>query len=487
MPTSTSSRRLAALCLLTAVGLLALPGLGRADGGIVAYSSGEDLWAPHPEQAQFAQISLRDGREEMVLAIEVAKLSSRAAWIFPVPGEPAQVQADIAADFPNVVGLPLKWRMGDAFRLMPVAAMATQLYPLPFLLREVLSPRASALGGVGGEVVVAQHLEKHGLTLEVLTASDGAAFERYLLEKGLALPREMRDALAPYLGKHFTLLVAWLSPEQVAGEAGVAAQQRTQARGVKVSFPAKRPWFPLRLTSMYGQRVVPATLYVCGTVEPVVYQQLEGHVVSEWLWTEWPMACGDHFYTRVEITAPAYAFVEDLELEPRRALVARTKDWLATEKYQESVVVLALLLSVLSSVIAAALIHRGQRARLGRFAVLGLANLLTLAGFAVAAALARRPLAPVQAVGGTSLRSRAPMIVWAVLAALPMALASLSYLHGSDLDFALAGLWLGLEVALVVGIVVWDRRATVRRAPVFVATFSATFLALGSWLLVWAR
>ena len=72
-------------------------------------------------------------------------------------------------------------------------------------------------------------------------------------------------------------------------------QEEHKTLSVSTSFPAERLWFPLKLASMYGDDVIPARLFVCGTVRPRTFAGIEPFVRTltmvrasfEW-WTDRP-------------------------------------------------------------------------------------------------------------------------------------------------------------------------------------------------------
>ncbi|MGC4118509.1 MAG: hypothetical protein QM765_28930 [Myxococcales bacterium] len=531
-------------CATFAVLALLGSGAARADGGMAVLSSEGNHWLPHPEKSQFATLALVDGREEMILAIETRSLRGRGVWVFPVPAEPSAVRVAIAPGFPEVLGADPRDRMGPLLEqaMLPVIGQPFPTLPALALLRPAseLALGGSAVGG--GGVTGAARLASQGLTLELLSASDRPAFERHLAEQGLALPPAMAGALEGYLGQRYSLLVAWLSDdsaEQAATEVKVRRKalsfgppkardgeeedddarldddgsggtllERHKTLAVQASFPATRLWFPLKLTSMYGAQVIPATLYACGAVEPRTYPGIERFVRTRRLvdpgfrwWSDEPHATfeckdPDGLFTRVVVRAPSSALAEDLELEPAHVPWTRAKLRMARafEDRRDGhplanglgwrVLHLALL-SMVSSAVAAAVVYRRCRPRLGFFALLGLANLLTLVAFAASAAVFRVTRNALQAPTPPGRRGWTVPLVWALLGGLPvvaMALAGPMRLGASASAGWANALLAAVGGALFLGLAAWDALGVRGRTAIFVAVFSLTLVSISCGL-----
>ena len=110
MRSKTSPLILAAILALVA-------SKARGDGGILDFSTGNEIWQVHPEHAQFARIRTLDGREDLTLAVETGSLGARGVWMFPVPeADASRIQTRISPSFPAMEGVSLE---GEARYSMP--------------------------------------------------------------------------------------------------------------------------------------------------------------------------------------------------------------------------------------------------------------------------------------------------------------------------------------------------------------------------------
>ena len=61
------------------------------------------------------------------------------------------------------------------------------------------------------DVIVHEHLEKEGITTEIITAKTAQALYWYLQNKNLKVEEGSIPVLDHYIGKEFTFIVSWIS------------------------------------------------------------------------------------------------------------------------------------------------------------------------------------------------------------------------------------------------------------------------------------
>jgi hypothetical protein len=424
-----------------------LPLSASADG--MAYDPYSDTWDLMAEKSQQAIINYSQGVEKMVLSVEMGNTDKSFVWLFPVPADAAQVKADVSDSMPNFSGQSMTDRANVNLKSFKIFAWITQIYPMPPML--VFSSKinnwlypdypAPGLGGssanislgpsapqVVQDVIVYQHLEKVGMVSEVLSAKTADGLKKYFSDKGLQLKSEALPVLNNYIGKGFSFVASWSQPgsgssattvdttpasflmpgQEEANKKNNSAP--TFSRGVSVSFPTKIIYFPLILTSIYGQAVVPAEIRVIGKVRPDTYREIKPFVKTEYYDRSefWPSTeankgfFSDFFgeldwgfdYTKVTINAPANLFKQDLWFKNGPALsyypVRIFSGWGDSPAYMGNdlfsggawvgLIVLIVVCSVVASLLAGLIFLKSLRKDPLKLILIGLTNLLTILG-----------------------------------------------------------------------------------------------------------
>jgi hypothetical protein len=338
-----------------------------------------DVWMPVTQNKQVSTITYENGKESMIISIDAEMESGELAWIFPVPARPEQVDINIVKDFPEFSGYEVKSKVGYEVNSGYPAFYLSQIYPA-FVYG--LASSTFTAGSLGSSVqVVAQdsaveiheHVEFGGLTSELVTAKDESDLYAYMQQKSINLPPESLSIMREYIGKDYSFVVSWVSD-------GLTYKQRTggSALGVKAVFPTNDIFYPLRLTSIYGQARIPMTIYVSGHVSPNVFSEISHH-------TDVKYYRGDSDYTKISINSESSLFVDDLWMSKSAPIDILLADVILISP-TAFLFVLFVAISVLSSIIAGLVFYR-KKFSLKRFALLGVSNILTIIGFLIASGL----------------------------------------------------------------------------------------------------
>ncbi|TBR24526.1 hypothetical protein EPO15_03895, partial [bacterium] len=251
--------------------LLALfaPAQARADGMMWDAPSAKDLVL---EKSQEAWLEHANGRERLVVAVAPGRVTPHLAWLLPLPVRADQVRLSLADKLPRWEGREV--RADAQLTLHPVM---TVFYFLLFglagagggqfaiVLGIILMLNAISIGpsfGPGGvgtadAVRVSKHTELGGLASELAEAPSLKAFEDYLAAKSCALPDAAREAVGEHLRTGGSFVVSWAQ-----------APTLEKSLAVQVEFPAAKPWYPVRLTSGYGDARTPIDLHIAGWWTP---------------------------------------------------------------------------------------------------------------------------------------------------------------------------------------------------------------------------
>lgn len=290
------------------------------------------------EEEQYAVINHHDGYQEMFISIKYrGHGGTRAAWVFPVPTVPDEL---------NVVGGSPQFDGDDVLKKArrDVADTIGAVYA-SYLVSTVMPVACSAglayvwitgLASTGVDdsgVEVHRHVERQGFVSEAISADSGQDIYNYLKTNGVDVQEGMVPQLDDYVRSDYSFVVSWALEDT----------DSVKNPGVWVGFGTERPYYPMMLTSSYGDLVVPTEVIVTKFVTLDLPDHLDDHVeltyydqgrvygdeayeMSEWqrervsdpylsefnrrIQNDW-----DRTFTRITINAPAGEFRRDIWME----------------------------------------------------------------------------------------------------------------------------------------------------------------------------
>ncbi len=390
-----------------------VPSEVRADGlGIQIESTS---FALQDETAQVAAINYEDGREKLLLAVKLGELTSGSVlWIVPVPARASEVKIDVCQEFPEVRGVDMLKEAELGKRVVGDVALnvaMTQILPGIFL------PNVGRFIGAEApeQVQVYAHVEKEGITAEVVTAETGHALDEYLQERKVAVPSGSIPVIDEYIGKNYSFVVSWIESRPT--------ERKDVTPAIFVEFPTDKLYYPLKLTSAYGNQRIPVQLTILGYVKPNLYPEIERFTKCRYFYSFPFSAIGGpaEFYgqafesyqhpsgtvwhsiggfTTIEIgnasgsilkgrTPAAKSFVDDLWMERLDDLPEEVQEvldrieeraWFFRENWLVLFIPWLICLSLASGSLAGLILHRKPK----KFALIGLANCLTQVGLIIA-------------------------------------------------------------------------------------------------------
>lgn len=374
--------------------------LAFADGGIVIYDPDMWRWQLQDMNQQLCAINYENGFENMLLSVDVTDLrGEKAVWIFPVPAEPDKAAIDIIKGFPRLWGYDLKKRTDEnistAFNVMRLS----QVYTFPaFIFLVSLSGAKSR--ATQEEITVYEHIEKMGLTTELITAEDENAFHNYLINKGLSLPSDLKSILEDYIGENYSFVISWISDIKKFKEESMLKDRYgniINTLGVSISFPVNKIYFPLKPTSVYGSQEIPILIYVTSHVTPELSPEIKKNSQINYFvqgYYNVPNELKSFFndktsikdleYTKIKLNSPSKYLTNDLWIKNSAPISVTLTDFA-----NKSVLPLGLIFFVLSSCLASmfsGMVAFGKdEISKKKLALFGLWNFLTLIGFWIAA------------------------------------------------------------------------------------------------------
>lgn len=375
-----------------------------ADGGVFS-EYGELVYLD--QSSQSAIIDHNNGIQNMLISINFEWYDSDAvAWIFPIPSDPGMTQTSIVDGAPNFRGVDIidnaKEEFTESVLTYAISYVTSSLAPWPatMVLTRLLMPRsgfgeAGSLGledngkGGGSTIIVHSHIEKYGLVVEVISATQGEGIYQYLTQEGLDISENVVPQLDDYVERDYSFVVTWVEYSTDAN----------RELGVVVEFPTVEMFYPLMLTSVYGDNVVPMQIIVTQHVETELYPEIESHtdirffrdgdVELDWgrdydqeihqfvdrIEDNWH---GD--FTVIEIKVPSKELKDDLWMTggtPDELKAAVSVENLFSLPFSVlTLMLIALAASLLSQLTAGVLYLGRKRENIFNYLILGLSNMI---------------------------------------------------------------------------------------------------------------
>jgi hypothetical protein len=337
--------------------------------------------------------------------------------VFPIPSAPSDANITILRAISSMQGYFVSSLAKREVDRGYTWVYGTQIYPLLALgmtasfgssgpsYKGLLSgvPEGTE-DGVSG-VVISEHVEAYGLTSELVSAGESSAIESYLAEKGMDLSDSSLDIMTEYVGQEYSFVVSWIDDLEEFNASSPAQwgyDSWVHRFSVSVTFPATKMYYPLKLTSAYGERSVPMVVQVVGRADPLHFddereQGMIGvyHCISPsyyvsmenaWFFEHELSIRGQPYgsmknveFTLIAMAGPSEYLTDDLWAEPHWDAGAEVSNFFYHNAWT---VVLACLIgaSVTTSVVAGWIVYRPFRPDLKMFAALGTLNLLTIGG-----------------------------------------------------------------------------------------------------------
>lgn len=431
------------LVLIVFVLFLLMPSRVLADGMVIEPDPFSNRWDYSNEINQQVLINYENGIQKMIVSIGLENtIKNKAVWIFPVPADPNRVVIDNLSEIPRLNGREISSAARSNLQDIQQALHFTQIYPAFYyalfgsraLTSSVSDAQTLSLGvetkTSEQDVQVYEHLEKEGISTEIVTAKTATGLFDYLKKQNLNIEKGTIPVLDEYIGKDYTFVVSWLTPQSIITTEPMIMQDQIAnpnfpssirypyqyaQKGVAVNFPTDKMYFPLKPTSVYNSKVVPATIKVIGYVSPEVFNDIKSYTQTDY-YNEAYYYSGtannstlsnfinakDNLvkYTRIKIDAPSKLLTEDLWIKNQAPIKTNYISFWASDSGIILFIIGGLLLlisSFISSILAGIILFKEWRNIKGfwKFGLTGLFNFLTIFGFIVATIIMRsKPIKP---------------------------------------------------------------------------------------------
>lgn len=200
-----------------------------ADGMMIKPDPYSDRWDYSNESNQQAFINYDNGLQKMIISVGFEGESSNGiVWLFPIPSEPNKVAIDVVKSLPGLSGEEIskkaKSNLDDTTKFLQM----TQIYIIPFVsfygtlgtagrgLENTLGTPQGLGKNIEQDVIVYEHLDKEGISSEIITAKTANGLYDYLKSKGLKIESGSIPVLDNYIGKDYSFVASWInSPEKI--------------------------------------------------------------------------------------------------------------------------------------------------------------------------------------------------------------------------------------------------------------------------------
>jgi len=267
------------LVLVVVLFLFMIPGSVSGDGMFISSNRERVEVDLAQEDAQIAYIRPGYDKQEMLIHVNYQGSGDNETsplWILPIPGDPEEIEVMATNHFP-VFSASDYYDDGatEVNEMVTDAVKWPLLFGLPLYYASSLQSVSNAGdSGDGLEVEVRERFSGSGLVGSIISATNGTALHDYLAEQNMSLTSEMIPLFDHYIGDNFTFIVTEID-SSVDIDRGV---------GLFIRFEHGEPFFPMVLTSIYGETMIPIDIFIEGIYEAILPDGIdEGHIEVEYL------------------------------------------------------------------------------------------------------------------------------------------------------------------------------------------------------------
>jgi len=205
-----------------------LPETILADGMTINYDPNFEKWDYSNENNQRAFINYNANLQKMIISVNLDKGNNNdLIWLFPIPAEPNKIAIDVLKDITSLNtlnGYEISGKAKQKFYISSRFIYATQLYTIPYLRSRHYEGDNGLIMPWGisnsliespyfekNDVTVYEHLDKEGITSEIITAKTVDGLYNYFKNKGLDIAIDSIPVLNNYIGKNYSFVVSWIS------------------------------------------------------------------------------------------------------------------------------------------------------------------------------------------------------------------------------------------------------------------------------------
>jgi len=359
------------------------PSIVFADGGMFFY----DLYDEAnilTETDQLSYINFDNGIQKMIIAVNAQSIKQAKSiiWLFPLPASPEKIKIDIINKLPSFNGGLLKGHFLKYYDQLVNFLLYTQFFRFIITILESNIIELSNTNESENNILLTQRIEKLGLTTELISAKNSDSLENYLKNKKISVPQEFKKILNDYINNDYSFVISYVSNLEKFSKID-------HQLGIYVTFPTNKIFFPLKPTSIYGNLKIPIKIFALNYVEPEILNNKVFNIKTKYNFNN-NIQFGEEFndfffnkninnnlrYTSIEIASAANRLTDDLWIissGPKPYIFQYMIDY-----YYISAFLIWVILSCISSSLAAFLAFGDLQINKKMFFIFGAFNLLSL-------------------------------------------------------------------------------------------------------------
>jgi len=339
-----------------------------------------DEWIMSYEENQIGFIQYKNGIENLTVVIDVKNSSlnaDQAFWIFPIPCNPDNADIDIISDIPfyrdgyTDVRDSTKSAITNSLIFMTFTQPYVGFLPILFLLS------GSIMSAEGyNDLTIHEHVEKMGLTSELITANNSESIDLYLEQKSISLSNGALEIIEEYIGQDCSFVVSWISDLEAFKESANADYnqhwyyygEEFYILGITVNFPSDEIYYPLKFTSLYGQKIIPILIQINGYVTPKnTFNEMQTSYYLD----------GDTEYTEITILTESNDFTDDLWIENKEPASIQNAKFINSNIILFTLIIF-IISSLLASIFSSYIVYFKNKPIIWKFTVMGFGNFLSI-------------------------------------------------------------------------------------------------------------
>jgi len=350
-----------------------------SDGGF--FIPTVDDWIASNQESQMGLIKYEDGIEDLTIVIDMTNSSlnaDQALWIFPIPSNPEDANIDIINDIPFYRGDDyIGNEASDAFTNSVLLMSLSQPYASGIFLTFLYSFGTIRAASESDQYMIHEHVEKMGFTSELISAISIDGINQYLEPKNINLSEETMNIVNEYIGKEYSFVVSWISDlETFKQEARINyedywyyySDEEIYILGVKLTFPTNNLYYPMKLTSIYDDEIIPILIQIENCVTPLnKYNNMYVDYLRD----------GNKEYTEIQIRTQSNEFIEDLWIKNQPPSHIRNSKIILDNLIIISVLIF-IMCSVFSCILSSFIVYFKNKPIIWKFVLLSLANFLSI-------------------------------------------------------------------------------------------------------------
>lgn len=303
---------------------LIIPSKTYAGGSLFSYDGLN--YKLQKQNTQVGFISFENGIQKILINVNFIHNTTsvnKGFWIFPLPCTPQNAQIDIIKGLPTIESWPIQHILLNKI----LNFMETSVYQgyLPALVINTGSNYFLKTFETKGMAETHKSIIKYGVTSELVSFDNVNQCKNYFAKKTIAIDEKLQKLIDEYISKNNLFVVSYISDSNEFNKIHDKIRYNNIIENeiqVYISFKTDRIFYPLRLTSLYNDLVIPMTIYIYGYKTAELYSNiasdtkinyLSGFLINDDEFKNFfPKNATNYAWTKIEIETKSKNLINDL-------------------------------------------------------------------------------------------------------------------------------------------------------------------------------